>query len=471
MNDILLLSLTELKRKLDRGEVSSTDAVKACLNRIDETSGLNALITVTAEQALARAAAFDRGELKGSLAGVPIIVKDNISTAGIRTTCASRMLENYVPPYDATVVKKLYDAGAVIIAKANMDEFAMGSASQNSYFGGVKNAVDSRRVPGGSSGGSAAAVAAFQAYAALGSDTGGSIRQPAAFNGVVGFKPTYSTVSRYGLVAFASSLDQIGPITRTVEDAAAVMNVIAGHDALDSTSADIDYPDYTAYDDSLRGKKIGVAEEFFGAGLQSDTGAAIEKKLAAAEAAGAKLVKVKIESFKASLAAYYVLSSAEAATNLARYDGVKYGFRTSKPVSDYVDLYYKTRSEGFGAEVKRRIMIGNYVLSSGYYDAYYLKALKVRTLIKQDYDNALAACDALVCPAAPSTAPLIGARTAPAEVYLSDIYTVPVNIAGLPGISIPVGSDGAGMPIGMQLIGRAFGDRELLGLAAGMARL
>lgn len=471
MNDILKLSLTELKERLDGGTLSAAAATEACLNRLEETRELNAVITVTAERALARAAAFDRGELRGPLAGVPVIVKDNISTAGVATTCASKMLEHYVPPYDATVVRKLEEAGAVLIAKANMDEFAMGSATQNSYFGGAKNAVDPTRVPGGSSGGSAAAVAAFSAYAALGSDTGGSIRQPAAFNGVVGFKPTYSVVSRYGLIAFASSLDQIGPITRTVRDAAAVMNVIAGHDPLDSTSADIAYPDYTALDAALAGKKIGVAKEFFGEGLSPDIKAAIDKKLAAAESAGARVVEVSIKSFKASLAAYYVLSSAEAATNLARYDGVKYGFRTQQPVTDYIDLYDKTRSEGFGAEVKRRIMIGNYVLSSGYYDAYYLKALKVRTLIRQDFDNALAACDALVCPAAPHVAPAIGEDIPPAEVYLSDIYTVPVNIAGLPGISIPAGADAAGRPIGMQLIGRAFGDRELLGLAAGFEAL
>lgn len=463
MNDILKLSLTELKERLDGGTLSATAATEACLNRLEETRELNAVITVTAERALARAAAFDRGELRGPLAGVPVIVKDNISTAGVATTCASKMLEKYVPPYDATVVRKLEEAGAILIAKANMDEFAMGSATQNSYFGGAKNAVDPTRVPGGSSGGSAAAVAAFSAYAALGSDTGGSIRQPAAFNGVVGFKPTYSVVSRYGLIAFASSLDQIGPITRTVRDAAAVMNVIAGHDPLDSTSADIAYPDYTALDAALAGKKIGVAKEFFGEGLSPDIKAAIDKKLAAAESAGARVVEVSIKSFKASLAAYYVLSSAEAATNLARYDGVKYGFRTQQPVTDYIDLYDKTRSEGFGAEVKRRIMIGNYVLSSGYYDAYYLKALKVRTLVKQDFDRAFEKVDILVTPTAPTAAYKIGEMISdPMKMYLQDVCTIPANLAGLPAISLPCGFNRDGLPIGLQMIGKPLDEASLI---------
>lgn len=472
MNNLLKYSLTDIRDKLAAGEVTSEETVRACLDRIEETKDLNTVITVTADAALERARAFDRGEIKGPLAGVPVIVKDNISTKGVRTTCASRMLENYVPPYDATVMKKLYDAGAIMIAKANMDEFAMGSGTQNSYFGGTKNAVDPTRVPGGSSGGSAAAVAAYQAYAALGSDTGGSIRQPAAFNGVVGYKPTYSVVSRYGLVAFASSLDQIGPITRTVRDAALMLKVIAGHDPLDSTSnKKMDYPNYVTLDDSMKGKRIGVPKEFFGDGLNPEIREAIQYMIQQAAMAGARIEEVSIKSFDAALATYYVLSSAEAATNLARYDGVKYGFRTDTPADDYVDMYYKTRSEGFGAEVKRRIMIGNYVLSSGYYDAYYLKALKARTLIKEEYERALLKCDCLVCPAAPTTAPAIGAAASPAEVYLSDIYTVPVNIAGLPGVTIPVGLDKAGLPIGMQLIGRPFCDKTLLNAAAAFERL
>lgn len=469
MNDILQLDITALKGKLDRKEISSVEATKACLDRIRETAELNAYITVTEKEAMAAAEVFDGGKTSGPLAGVPIAVKDNISTAGIRTTCASRFLENYVPPFDATVVRKLKNAGAVLLGKTNMDEFAMGSASANSYFGAVKNPVDPSRVPGGSSGGSAAAVAARSCFAALGSDTGGSIRQPASFCGAVGFKPTYSAVSRYGLVAFASSLDQIGPLTRSVRDAGLLFNVIGGHDPLDSTSSDVEYPDCTTLETTLKGKRIGVAREFFeGEGLQPEIRAAIEKKLKAAEGAGARLVDVSIGSFRSALACYYVLSSAEAATNLARFDGVKYGFRAENGYSDYIDMYYETRTRGFGDEVKRRIMIGNYVLSSGYYDAYYLKALKVRTLIKRDFDKALEACDALVCPASPAAAPLSGGAASPAEVYLSDIYTVPVNIAGLPAISIRCGQDGGGLPIGMQLIGKAFNDRALLGLAAAM---
>ncbi len=472
MNDILKLDIAGLKAKLEKKEVSSVEVTKACLQQIEATKDLHAYITVTADEAIAAARAYDGGKTSGALAGIPIAVKDNISTAAIRTTCASKMLSDFVPPYDAHVVEKLKRAGAVIVGKTNMDEFAMGSASANSYFGAVKNPVDVAHVPGGSSGGSAAAVAADTCFASLGSDTGGSIRQPASFCGVVGYKPTYSLVSRYGLVAFASSLDQIGPVTKTVADAGLLFDVIAGHDGRDSTSFAGQYPVMQNLDGSLKGKRIGVAKQFFTDDLHPEIRAAIEAQLRAAERAGATLVDVSIDSFSAALACYYILSSAEAATNLARYDGVKYGFRAKAgDYTDYIDLYVKTRTQGFGDEVKRRIMIGNYVLSSGYYDAYYLKALKVRTLIKRDFDAALSLCDALVCPTAPTTAPKAGANSSPAEVYLSDAYTVPVNIAGLPGISVNCGRDKAGLPIGLQLIGKAYDDRALLGLAAGFEAL
>lgn len=470
MQEILKADITALRGKLDRKEVSAVEVTEACLRQIEATKDGNAYITVTAEDALDTARAFDNGLVAGPLAGIPIAVKDNISTAGVKTTCASKMLENYVPTFDAFVVEKLKAAGAVLIGKTNMDEFAMGSGSQNSYFGAVKNPVDGTRVPGGSSGGSAAAVAAHTCFAALGSDTGGSIRQPAAYCGAVGFKPTYSLVSRYGLIAFASSLDQIGPIGKTVADVGILYDVIAGHDKRDTTSYAGDYPKAAALSCDWKGKKIGVAKEFFTDGLQPEIAAAIEKKLQAAEKAGAKRVDVSIASFPSALACYYVLSSAEAATNLARYDGVKYGFRAQN-YTDIVDLYTKTRTEGFGDEVKRRIMIGNYVLSSGYYDAYYLKALKVRTRIRRDFDAALSQCDVLVAPVSPTTAPAIGVKQSPAEVYLSDIYTVPVNIAGLSGISIPVGADKANLPIGMQVIGRAYDDKRVLDIAYGFERI
>lgn len=467
MNDLLKLSLIEVKNAIAEKRVSATEVTKAALDRIDEASELNAVLTVDREGALAAAAAADeklsRGESAGRLGGVPVLVKDNISTRGVRTTCASKFIENYVPPFDATVVKKLKEAGAVILGKTNMDEFAMGSSNENSAFGFVRNAVDPTRVPGGSSGGSASAVAAFEAYGSLGSDTGGSIRQPASFCGVVGLKPTYSAVSRYGLIAFASSLDQIGPLTRTVADNALLFDVIAGHDPMDSTSSP-EKIDYTDYEIGVKGMTIGIPKEFFA----KDFSPVVRKKAmdAAAfyEKSGAKLKDVSISSFDAALATYYVLACAEASSNLARFDGVKYGERVEG--ADYIDTYYKSRTAGFGAEVKRRIMIGNYVLSSGYYDAYYLKASKVRTKIKADFDAALRDCDLLLGPTSPTTAFEIGKKVKDVtETYMSDIFTVPVNIAGLPAISIPCGTDGQGLPIGLQLIGRAFGERTLFGAA------
>lgn len=458
------MSLCELKDALASKKVSSVQATEACLKQIEKTGEYNNFITVCTEQALERAKLADEELAKGSdkpLLGVPIAVKDNIATKGIKTTCASKLLENFVPPYDATAVKKLKDAGAVIIGKTNMDEFAMGSTNENSAFGAVRNARNTERVPGGSSGGSANCVAAKQAFAALGSDTGGSIRQPAAYCGVVGFKPTYSAVSRNGLVAFASSLDQIGPLTRTVDDALQVFKVITGRDPLDNTSLNPPtLPD--KLDGSVKGKTVGIADEFI-AGLKGEVRAAFDKAVDALKAQGANIKKVSIKSFDAALAVYYVLSSAEAASNLARYDGVKYGIRASG-YHDINELYVKSRTQFFGAEVKRRIMIGNYVLSSGYYDAYYLKASKIRTVIKNDYDAALSGCDVLLCPTAPDIAPKLGDSQDPANVYLSDIYTVPVNIAGLPAASVPFGS-ASGMPVGVQIIGKAFDDGVVLNFA------
>ena len=467
MNDLLKLSLIEVKNAIAEKRVSATEVTKAALDRIDEASELNAVLTVDREGALAAAAAADeklsRGESAGRLGGVPVLVKDNISTRGVRTTCASKFIENYVPPFDATVVKKLKEAGAVILGKTNMDEFAMGSSNENSAFGFVRNAVDPTRVPGGSSGGSASAVAAFEAYGSLGSDTGGSIRQPASFCGVVGLKPTYSAVSRYGLIAFASSLDQIGPLTRTVADNALLFDVIAGHDPMDSTSSP-EKIDYTDYEIGVKGMTIGIPKEFFAKDFSPVVREKVMDAAAFYEKSGAKLKDVSISSFDAALATYYVLACAEASSNLARFDGVKYGERVEG--ADYIDSYYKSRTAGFGAEVKRRIMIGNYVLSSGYYDAYYLKASKVRTKIKADIDAALGDCDLLLGPTSPTTAFEIGKKVKDVtETYMSDIFTVPVNIAGLPAISIPCGTDGQGLPIGLQLIGRAFGERTLFGAA------
>lgn len=465
--DIVKLSLTEVRDKIAAKELSSVEVAKAVFSRIKETADLNTLITVTEESALEKAAEVDgkiaRGEKIGALAGVPIIVKDNISTKGIRTTCASEFLSNYVPPFDATVVKKLKAADAVIVGKANMDEFAMGSANENSAFGPVKNAVNPARVPGGSSGGSASSVAAFQAYGALGSDTGGSIRQPASFCGVVGLKPTYSAVSRFGLVAFASSLDQIGPLTRCVRDNAELLNVIAGHDETDSTSSSVK-TDYTDYVSGVKGKTVGIPKEFFAQDFSSEVKNAVLAAAKIYEKAGASLKEISIGSFDAALATYYVIACAEATSNLARFDGVKYGLRAD--ADDYIDLYYKSRTAYFGAEVKRRIMIGNYVLSSGYYDAYYLKASKIRTKIKAEFDAALKECDFILSPTAPTTAFEAGRKTSdPTEAYLADIFTVPVNIIGNPAISIPCGADKDGMPIGAQLIGRSFGEKELYGAA------
>ncbi|MCH5351029.1 MAG: Asp-tRNA(Asn)/Glu-tRNA(Gln) amidotransferase subunit GatA [Clostridiales bacterium] len=467
--DIIDMTLCELSAALKTKKVSSLEATKACLKRIEQTKELNNFITVCEDEAIEAAKRADEAIASNGeyspLLGVPVAVKDNIVTKNVRTTCASKILENFVPPYDATVVKKLKSAGAVLIGKTNMDEFAMGSTNEFSAFGAAHNAVDFTRVAGGSSGGSASAVAAKQAFGALGSDTGGSIRQPAAYNGAVGFKPTYSAVSRYGLVAFASSLDQIGPITRSVDDALELSKVIFGKDIHDSTSADVLLPDKLSGE--VKGRVIGVADEFLN-GLGEKETAAFNGAVKALEKMGAVVKRVSISSFNAALAVYYVLSSAEASSNLARFDGVKYG-RRAESYTDISDLYERTRTEFLGDEVKRRIMIGNYVLSSGYYDAYYIKASKARTVIKREYDEALSKCDALLCPTAPSAAPKIGEETDPAKAYLSDIYTVPVNIAGLPAVSVPFGSDGK-MPLGVQVIAKACSDGVVLDIAKALER-
>lgn len=466
--DLIKLTLTEVRDAIAGKKVSSREVTEAVYKRIEETSDLNTFITLCRESALKAADLADariaRGEKLGALEGVPIVLKDNISLEGERLTCGSKFLDNYIAPFDATVAKKLKAAGAVIVGKANMDEFAMGSSNENSAYGPVKNAVDPTRVPGGSSGGSASSVAAFEAYGALGSDTGGSIRQPAALCGVVGLKPTYSTVSRYGLVAFASSLDQIGPLTRTVRDNAELFNVIAGHDPLDSTSADRS-ENYLDYVPEIKGRTIGLPKEFFGREYSAEVKDSVLAAAKIYEKAGAKLKDVSIGSFDAAIATYYVLACAEATSNLARFDGIKYGVRADG-AKDYIDVYYRSRTQGFGAEVKRRIMTGNYVLSSGYYDAYYLKASKVRTKIKNDFDAALADCDVLLGPTSPTTAFELGKKvTDVTETYLADVFTVPVNIVGNPAISIPCGFDGNRLPIGLQLIGKSYGERTLFSMA------
>ena len=459
--EITNLTLCELSEKLESGKLTSVQATEACLDRIKNTERLNNFVTVCDKLALESAKKADEARArgaKGKLLGVPIAVKDNISTQGVRTTCASRFLSDYVPPYDATVVKKLKDAGAIVLGKTNMDEFAMGSTNENSAFGAVKNVRDENRVPGGSSGGSANCVAADQAFASLGSDTGGSIRQPASYCGVVGLKPTYSAVSRNGLVAFASSLDQIGVLSKSCDDALVMLEAIVGKDPFDSTSAEY-VGKFGALDGNVDGITIGVADEFASCadkGVLQRANAAIT----ALESMGAKIKRVSVKSFDAALAVYYVLSSAEASSNLARFDGVKYGNR-AKDYKDVNELYKKSRTEFFGAEVKRRIMLGNYVLSSGYYDAYYLRASKLRTVIKREFDAILSECDCILSPTAPTVAPCFGEQSDPAKVYLSDIYTVPVNICGLPAVSVPFGmSDG--LPVGVQLIGKAFGERRIL---------
>lgn len=460
------LTIKQASQMLQNKEASAKELIEAFINRTNETEGkIDALNEFCAEDALRQAKAADQSIScggKAPLLGIPGVIKDNICTKGVKTTCASKILHNFIPPYDATVVEKLNANGYVLLGKSNMDEFGMGSSTENSAFKKTKNPYHLQTIPGGSSGGSAASVAAGQCLFALGSDTGGSIRQPASYCGVVGLKPTYGVVSRFGLVAFASSLDQIGPIAKTVEDVAIVLNAISGHDAKDSTSVAMQYPDYTkGLEDGAKGLKIGVPKEYFGEGIHEEVKEAVQNAMKAYEKMGAIVEESTLPTFDYALSAYYIISSAEAASNLSRYDGVKYGYRATG-YKDIVDLYFKTRSEGFGAEVKRRIMLGNYVLSSGYYDAYYLKALKVRTLIKQDFDRLFEKYDVILSPTTPAPAFRLGEKSDPMQMYLTDIYTVPVNIAGLPGISLPCAFSRDGLPIGLQLLAKPFGEPTLL---------
>ena len=453
--------IRQLHQQLVSKTRSAVEITQTYLDRITTLEPqLRSFLTVTAEVALAQAEAIDaqlaRGEALGPLAGIPIGLKDNLCTQGIRTTCASRVLDNFVPPYESTVTQRLQRAGAITLGKTNLDEFAMGSSTENSGYQVTANPWDLDRVPGGSSGGSAAAVAAAECAVALGSDTGGSIRQPAALCGVVGLKPTYGLVSRFGLVAYASSLDQIGPLTPTVEDAALVLGAIAGHDPRDSTSLDVPIPDYTqALKTSLKGRRLGVIRETFGEGVDSSVRSAIEKALQQLQELGAEVRQISCPRFAYGLPTYYIIAPSEASSNLARYDGVKYGVRRSN--DSLMTMYTETRAEGFGPEVKRRIMLGTYALSAGYYDAYYLKAQKVRTLIKQDFEQAFEQVDVLVCPTTPTTAFKAGEKVDdPLSMYLSDLMTIPVNLAGLPAMSLPCGFDPQGLPIGLQLIGNVL---------------
>lgn len=460
------LSVEKASKMLKDKEISSVELTNALLDRIDEKDkSIEGYITVAKESALNSAMLADEKIKNGEispLTGVCASVKDNICTDKILTTCASKMLYNFVPPYDATVVKNLKAQNSVIIGKTNMDEFAMGSSTETSYFKTTKNPHDLAKVPGGSSGGSAAVVAADEAIFALGSDTGGSIRQPSAFCGVVGLKPTYGLVSRFGLVAFASSLDQIGPITKNVADSAVVLNAIAGYDKMDSTSADEKADDYTkSLGESVKGLKIGIPKEYIGDGIQKEVKDAIMNAAKVYESMGAEIFEFSLPMTKYALPAYYIMSSAEASSNLARFDGVKYGYRAEN-YTDLTDMYLKTRSEGFGSEVKRRIMLGTYALSAGYYDAYYKKAQQARTLIRNSFAEAFDKFDVILTPTAPTTAFEIGKNiTDPITMYLNDICTVSVNIAGLPAISIPCGYDKTNMPIGLQLIAKPFAENTL----------
>ena len=461
------LTLKQAADALENKDISSTELTQSLLKRIEEKEPvIEALNTVCTNTALEEAKASDerrsKGENRSVLDGVPVIIKDNMCTKGIATTCSSKILENFVPPYDAHVIEQFKNKGLITLAKANLDEFAMGSSTENSAFKTTKNPWDITRVPGGSSGGSAAAVSAKMTPLALGSDTGGSIRQPASYCGVVGLKPTYGAVSRYGLVAFASSLDQIGPFTRTVEDAAFSLNYLYGHDKRDTTSIDMELPDYTkGIDSGVKGMKIGLPKEYFGKGLDPEVKEALETAVKTYESLGAVVEETQLPTFDYALTAYYIISSAEATSNLSRYDGVKYGFRAEK-FDDIKDLYIQTRNQGFGDEVKRRMMLGNYVLSSGYYDAYYIKALKVRTLIKRDFDNLFSKYDIILSPTAPAPAFIAGDISDPMQMYLTDIYTVPVNIAGLTAISVPCAMSSGGLPIGIQLIAKPFGEQTML---------
>lgn len=466
--DIQKLTAVSLGKKIKEKELSVREALEASFAQIDQTeSQYHAYVTIDREGAYRQADAvqekIDKGELTGPLAGVPVAIKDNMCTKGLLTTCSSKILENYIPTYTATAIENLINAGCVVIGKTNMDEFAMGSTTETSYFGVTKNPHNPEHVPGGSSGGSAAAVASNECYFALGSDTGGSIRQPSAFCGITGMKPTYGTVSRYGLIAYGSSLDQIGPMTKNVTDCAAVLDTIASYDKKDSTSIKRDDYDFlSALVSDVKGLRIGLPKDYFGEGLDGEVKAAIFKAAKTLEGMGAIVEEFDLGLVKYAIPAYYVIASAEASSNLERFDGVKYGYRT-KEYDGLHNMYKKTRSEGFGPEVKRRIMLGSFVLSSGYYDAYYLKALKTKALIKKEFDKAFEKYDIILAPAAPTTAPLLGSSLRdPMKMYLSDIYTISANLAGIPGLSIPCGKDKNGLPIGMQLLGGCFKEKTLL---------
>ena len=465
------LTVHELQEKLKNKEITIVDINKAYIDRINEKENdVQAFVTTLTDKALEQAKGIqekvDNGDIKGEFAGIPIGIKDNMCTKGIKTTCSSRMLENFVSPYDATVVEKLKEENIIDLGKLNMDEFAMGGSTEHSYFKKTRNPWNLNKVPGGSSGGSAAAVAANMVPWALGSDTGGSIRQPASFCGVVGLKPTYGLVSRYGLVAFASSLDQIGPITKDVKDSAMLLNIIAGHDERDTTSCDIEKKDYVkSLKNDVKGLRIGVPKEFFAEGINKEVKESIERAIEIYKELGAEVKEISLDIAKYSLATYYIIACAEASSNLGRFDGIRYTYR-AKEYKNLKELFRKSRSEGFGDEVKRRIILGTYVLSSGYYDAYYKKAQKVRTLVMNEFNKAYEMCDVILAPTAPTVAFDIGSKVQnPLEMYLADIYTVSVNIAGLPGISIPCGVDSEGMPIGMQLIGNKFQEETILNAA------
>ena len=464
--EITKMTVKELAAALKGGELSSREITRSYLDSIEANDDkVGGYITVTAEAALTAADAADKARAEGKdapLLGVPGAIKDNICTKGLKTTCASKMLGNFVPPYNATVMEKLNSQGVPVLGKVNMDEFAMGSSTENSAFKITHNPRALDRVPGGSSGGSAAVVAADEAPFTLGSDTGGSIRQPAAFCGVVGMKPTYGRVSRYGLVAFASSLDQIGPVTKTVEDNAIILNAIAGYDPHDATSVNNEYPDFTCeIGKGVKGMKIALLKQSFGQGISGEVKSSVLNAAHVFEKLGAEIVELSMPSLEKALPAYYVISSAEASSNLARFDGVRYGYR-SENYNDITELYQNSRSEGFGAEVKRRIMLGTFALSSGYYDAYYKKALQMRTIIMNEYARIFESCDLILSPVAPTVAYKIGEKSQnPLEMYLGDIYTVPVNIGGIPSLSIPCGQDSEGLPIGMQLMGKHFDEVTL----------
>lgn len=468
--DLHRLTIHELAGMLKKGEIRSRDIVDSLFKRIDHTEGkIAAYMTLTRDLAYEQAEKADsviKSGKAGHLTGIPIAIKDNICTKGIRTTCSSKILENLVPPYDATVITRLKDAGAVFMGKTNMDEFAMGSSTENSAYALTKNPWDTERIPGGSSGGSAAAVSADECIAALGSDTGGSIRQPAACCGVVGLKPTYGRVSRYGLVAFASSLDQIGPITKDVTDSAMLLNIIGGHDPLDSTSVGIPMPDFTGFlEGGIKGVRIGIPKEYFIEGMDIEVERSVMDSISILEGLGAIRKDISLPHTDYAVATYYILATAEASSNLARYDGARYGYRT-KNAKDLFDMYIRSRQEGFGPEVKRRIMLGTYALSAGYYDAYYRKAQQVRRLIKEDFDRAFESVDVIITPTAPTAAFKTGEKTKdPLSMYLSDIFTISANLAGIPAISIPGGFCSGNLPVGLQILGRHFDEETLFRLA------